>query len=118
MMEVIICLFGAFALPTLCFASFHSERHGAGAALGALGFALNLGLSVWYLEALTKWVRFEGMEAFAGFGIPGIVLAIAFAGLFSAAITVNVIKFRAAGRLREERAGGEAARAMPGGESL
>ncbi|HIS66035.1 MAG TPA: hypothetical protein IAC18_00595 [Candidatus Scatomorpha merdipullorum] len=114
-MEVIVCLFGAFALPTLCFASFHVERHGAGAALGALGFVMNLGLSVWYLEAVTKWVRIEGMEAFAGFGVPGIVLAIAFAGLFSAAITVNAIKLRAAGRQRHERAGSEAARAAARG---
>ena len=114
-MEVIVCLFGAFAMPTLCFASFRSERHGAGAALGALGFAMNLCLAVWYLAAVTKWARIEGMEVFAGFGVPGIVLAMAFAGLFSAAIAVNAIKLRAAGRRRHERAGSEAARAAARG---
>lgn len=55
------------------------------------------------------------MEVFAGFGVPGIVLAMAFAGLFSAAIAVNAIKLRAAGRRRHERAGSEAARAAARG---
>ena len=55
------------------------------------------------------------MEVFAGFGVPGIVLAMAFAGLFSAAIAVNAIKLRAAGRLREERVRSEAARAAARG---
>ena len=107
-MEVIVCIFGVFTLPTLCFASFRSGRPGAGAALGTLGFAMNLCLSVWYLAAIIRWVRLEGMEVFLYFGIPGVVLAIAFAGLFSAAITVNAIKLRAAGRpqyLRRPQAG-------------
>ncbi len=68
-MEALVCLFGAFALPTLCFAAFHARSKGCGLALGCAGFALNAVLSVWYAAMLIPEIRREGAEIF-GFSEP------------------------------------------------
>ena len=69
-MEVLVCLFGAFALPTLCFAAFHARSKGCGLALGCAGFVLNAVLSVWYAAVLVPEIRREGRGDFLGFPEP------------------------------------------------
>ena len=102
-MEVLVCLFGAFALPTLCFAAFHARNKGCGLALGCAGFVLNAVLSVWYAAVLVPEIRREGAEIFWVFGAPAIALSLCFAALAVAAVTANTLKLRA------ERAGTEEA---------
>ena len=92
-MEVLVCLFSAFALPTLCFAAFHARSKGCGLALGCAGFVLNAVLSVWYAAVLVPEIRREGAEIFWVFGAPAIALS--FAALAAAAVTENTLKLRA-----------------------
>lgn len=94
-MEVLVCLFGAFALPTLCFAAFHARNKGCGLALGCAGFVLNAVLSVWYAAVLVPEIRREGAEIFWVFGAPAIALSLCFAALAVAAVTANTLKLRA-----------------------